>query len=192
MFRFIVAAAIAITGILATTPANAFHHRWGGCGYGGCGYGYGGCGYGGCGYGGYGYGGYGYGGYGYRGYGYPGYGYGGFGMAPAGGGYGSPLMGYRGYGPVATPMYSQPNVVPVSPYGYAMNQPSGAVRPASNNAPVVAQGKPVVAKGMTVATQGTLSNMARPKVATPAAIHVAAPARAAVNPSAQLTSNAQR
>jgi hypothetical protein len=197
MLRFIVAAAVTFTGILATTPASAFHHHgrcggYGGCGYGGgCGgYGYGG----GCGYGGYGYGGGAYGGYGYGGYGYRGVGYGGFGMAPYGGGYGSPWMGYGVYGPVASPMYYQPNVVTVSPYGYAANQPSGAVRPASNNTPVVAAGRPVVAKGMTVATQGTLNNLARPKVATPAAINVSAPAPApaAVRPVTQLTSNAQR
>jgi hypothetical protein len=205
MLRFIVAAAVTITGILAATPASAFHHHgrcggYGGCGYGGgCGgYGYGGgCGggYGG-GYGGYGYGGYGYRGYGYGGYGYGGVGYGGFGMAPYGGGYGSPWVGNQGFGPVGSPMYYQPNVVTVSPYGYAMIQPNGAVRPVANNAPVGAPGKPVVAKGMTVATQGTLTNMARPKVAMPAAINVSAPAPvaapAAASHSAQLTSNAQR
>src|SRR6478672_6394124 len=60
MLRFIVAAAVTFTGILATTPASAFHHHGRCGGYGGCGYG-GGCG--GCGYG----GGWGRGGYGYGG-----------------------------------------------------------------------------------------------------------------------------
>ena len=104
MQRWTTVIAVAAIIFLAATPANAFHHRYRGCGYGGCGYG--GCGYGGYGYGGYGYGGYGYGGYGYGGYGYGGYGYGGGGPY-AWGGY-RQYYGYRVYGSysnVRTPVY---------------------------------------------------------------------------------------
>jgi hypothetical protein len=135
MLRFIAAAAITITGILATTPVSAFHHhaRWAGCGYGGCGYGYGGCGYG-----------------------YGGYSYGGYGMSPYGRGYAG--YGYRVYGPVASPMYYQPNIqpniYPTSPYGYAVTQPSGASRQAANTLAVQGQGasnKPAPARAATPA-----------------------------------------
>jgi hypothetical protein len=119
MLRFIVATAITITGIFATTPASAFHHRarWAGCGYGGCGYGYGGCGYG-----------------------YGGYSYGGYGMSPYGWGYAG--YGYRGYGPVVSPMYYHPNTIPISPYGYAATPPSVARPQAANNTPLAAQPAP--------------------------------------------------
>lgn len=75
---------IAVALALVAQDANAFGHRWGGCGWGGYGYGYGGCGYGGW-YAGYG----GYPGYGYGYGGYASCGYGGCATAPAG----APLNG---------------------------------------------------------------------------------------------------
>ena len=123
MQRWTIVIALVAIIFLAATPANAFHHRYRGCGYGGCGYG--GCGYGGCGYGGCSYGGYGYGGpYAWGGY-RPYYGYGAYGLY---GNVGTPIYGSVVYGSnYAVPGYPSVN------YGYAAPRPLAAPSMPSRN-----------------------------------------------------------
>ena len=98
-------------------------------------------------------------------------------MMPYGyGGY--PYAGYRVYGPVVTPMYPQPNVMPVAPYGYVVNPANGAVRPAVSNAPA--------------AVQGTPNTAAPARAVTPAATNASASAPGPAAPATQLTSTGQR